>query len=470
MFQRGEEGGPSRPHHPAKPVPERFQARLTQVEGPAFRGIASTQQRGGRGRPVPGQRQIELGHLQRGLVVRPLPDCQRKNLVLEGAVPEPGFPVAQVFGKDPGGLPGKVQPTLIGETQARPLVDESLEGDPQTELVKVDIARVPDRLLQGQVPVPFGSPAAPVDVSVLEPTPAGHGHHLTRLHHPQLETDRGGGQLPGGGRRVTTHGRTVEQGAIRIARESIPPTGIDPSHEIVGVEGGGRVEGQNTTVLGIQGHDRPPERVGEDLVDPFRQGQVQVQMEVRPCHGGSVHLPLEGAHDPADGIHLHIANAVAPLEELLVLPLEPLLADDHPLAIAVETRALQFGGRDLTDVPQDVSHCGSRVVAPPRSHLEEDPGKLHPSLLQSRHLIEVRRPRDEKGEPGVPGCSRHQGLDPFLGKVQVRPEPFERGPDRIPRGRKEGDGVRGHVFRDDPPLAVEDRPSRRRHGEDTQTV
>src|SRR2546422_778402 len=55
-------------------------------------------------------------------------------------------------------------------------VEQRGEAELQAELVKKDVAALGDRLLEGQVAVSRGGPAAKVAVAVLQPAPAGDGH------------------------------------------------------------------------------------------------------------------------------------------------------------------------------------------------------------------------------------------------------------------------------------------------------
>ena len=56
---------------------------------------------------------------------------------------------------------------------------------------------------------------------------------------------------------------------VRIGDEGIPDLRIDPSHEIVGVEGGRGVEGQDPSVLDVQRHNRKLRR-GAHKANAFR--------------------------------------------------------------------------------------------------------------------------------------------------------------------------------------------------------
>ena len=72
--------------HASEPFTQRLDRLLREVETPCLTRRFPTDQPRGGGRPVPGQREVELGHLQGGLIVRTLPQSQTQHLSLEGVV------------------------------------------------------------------------------------------------------------------------------------------------------------------------------------------------------------------------------------------------------------------------------------------------------------------------------------------------------------------------------------------------
>src|SRR5207247_7277395 len=71
------------------------------------------------------------------------------------------------------------------------------EAELQAELVKKDVAALGDRLLEGQVAVSRGGPAAKVAVAVLQPAPAGDGHVAVQRDDAALQRPRSERELAG---------------------------------------------------------------------------------------------------------------------------------------------------------------------------------------------------------------------------------------------------------------------------------
>ncbi len=74
---------------------------------------------------------------------------------------------------------------------------------------------------------------------------------------------------------------------------------------------------------------------------------------------------------------------------MLVLSLETLLPDDHPLLVVVEGRQLEFIRGNLPHISKDMSKGRARHVPPLRSHLEEHIWKLSPQLLEGGDILVV---------------------------------------------------------------------------------
>ena len=147
-------------------------------------------------------------------------------------------------------------------------------------------------------------PAAEPAVADEHPSCAAPRHVFVRLHQAELQPDGRDRELPRGPRGVASDDRAIEERLVGVAVEGRPLVGLDPPDEAVGIEGRSRIQCEYATVFGIQHHCRAAHGVGEDVMDPLHQIEVEIQLHVHPGLGRLHDLPERRADDPAQRIHL----------------------------------------------------------------------------------------------------------------------------------------------------------------------
>ena len=145
----------------------------------------------------------------------------------------------------------------------------------------------------------------------------------------------------------------------------------------------------------------PPSALGENLVDIPHELEVEIQIQVLAGTGGCSRLALEGPDHAPDGIYLDVPNSLRSLEGLLILPLQPVLPDDHSLLISRKGRHLEFVAGDLSDVSHDMSQCWPAHVPALGPHFQEYVGELGPELFECCHLAVFRVLDHQKGLSSV---------------------------------------------------------------------
>ena len=423
MFEsRPEVRRPSRRRDPTHALPKHLDAFARHVEAPTLCRVGILDQVGRRRRAIPGQCEIELCHLERRLRVGALPDGQTQNLPLQRFVTEGTLPEIPPLRKDASAFLRQVNAALLGEADPDAVLEHWIQSYPLAELVEIHVAGVGDGSRQIQIPVTLGEPAPAVKTSPYDAPGARLGHFLSGTHHTPFECDRRSSQLPRRAGRIESHHRSIEQGLLRIRLEYVPFLRAQPAYERVRIKRGSRVQGEHPAVRRVQGDHSPIERVGEDLVNPFHQVEIQREPNIFAGLTGVFLDARERPHDATQRIDLEISHSSAPLESLFILALDAHLADQEALLVLQKARLAEFFSRDLVDVAQYVRHGTPRNVAPLRPHLDDDTGKVFASLLEDGDRIEIRIDLDDQRLPSL--VLPHQNLDPFVRKPEMGPESF----------------------------------------------
>src|SRR5256885_14840911 len=134
------------------------------------------------------QRGIELCHVHDRLRVRTLPDRKVERL---GGTPIPRAVLLVVVIDRVGPvrliLLGEIYAGTVSHRERYSSRDQARKPDLQSELVKVGIARMLDRVLEAKRSVALLLPAAEVAVAELITSRAGHRHVILRRDEPILE-------------------------------------------------------------------------------------------------------------------------------------------------------------------------------------------------------------------------------------------------------------------------------------------
>ena len=406
------------------------------------------QQRGGR-RAVAGNGDEKLGHLQGSLVVGPLTDGQVQRFALTRFITVAPLPVPEALRKVASGFLGQVDSAAGAEAHSGPDLQQALQPDLHPQLVEVHIAGVLygrgqcERTVSLLLPAPIGP------VTEVIGSPAGNRHALGGSHHAEFEGDRGGRQLPRRSGRVLSHHRPVVQRTLGIPDETVPLGPIDRPREDVGIEGGSGIECENAPGLHVEGYDRSVHAVGEDVMDPLHQRQVQTEPDVRPGLLGHAAYACEGSHYSSLGVDLDIPRSRLSLQRRFVLCLNP-GPPHYPTRLRTLVLAsLDLGFVDLTHVSDCVrTHLTGRI-APLRPGLDEETRKDRPAFLQRRHRVEGSVNRDQEG----PGRTRPGPGGEFLQAriidLQMFAHPAQGRDHRIRAVGNDGHGVARDVVGQD---------------------
>jgi hypothetical protein len=245
---------------------------------------------------------------------------------------------------------------------------------------------------------------------------------------------------------------------VGVVDQRLPVGLLEPAGEQVGVERGGRDQGQDLAVAGIHGHHRAHllgavEPAGRLLleVEVDRQGQALAR-----CRGDALVLLKELAAAVDDDHPLAVLAAQVGVVGLL----DPLLADHVPrLEDALRLLDLVQGG--LAQVAEDVGGLLAVAVEPLVLDLDRELRVLEPLDAEARHLGEGeilgQQHRLERRDTAV--------LLQDLLEVGDRPGEHAGGePEAVAEARGpaaiDHQAVAGDVLHQQPPFAVEDQAAR----------
>ncbi len=313
-------------------------------------------------------------------------------------------------------------------------------------------------------------PAPEEPVAVPQRPRARGGHVAPDRQLAAAQACGGHDQLEGGTRRIGRGRHAVQERLRGILLQRAPEREVDSPDERVGIEGGVAVEQKDLAGPRVQGEHASPHLLREDRVRVLLQRQVETEREV----GALLHLDgrsrTEVSHDRAQRAHLHVPDAGDAAQGALVLPLDPVLADDPARLVVGVGRTLQLRLADLPHVAYEMGHGTAGRVMTTRAHLHHRPGEVGSSLLDRGHLREARIITHHQRLVGKPPVLGQQPVDLGLRELEVRGEPPERGPQRVRAPRQQRDQVAGNVLRDDAAVPVVDRAAGSGHRDGPQSV
>ena len=197
--------------------------------------------------------------------------------------------------------------------------------------------------------VPAALPAVEAAARDLQVARAPDG--VARPDHPGLERGHGGDHLEGRARRIGALHRLVGQRPVGIVGQALVIGHRDAAHEEVGIEAGRRGDGAQIAGLAVH-HHRRGALAAQPRLDIGLQAGIHRQLQVR---AGLPVAAVKLAHHPARGVDLHALGAGLAAQQVLLLGLQPDLADlearDHQHRLGVfHLRQVIIADRaDITD-------------------------------------------------------------------------------------------------------------------------
>ena len=265
-----------------------------------------------------------------------------------------------------------------------------------------------------------------VSISELVAARARRWHVIVERHEPALESDRGGGELPGGPGGIASLRHLVEERPARVSIERFPQLRRNPANKAVRVVARRRVEGEHAAGFRVDRDRSALQRIAEDLRGEALQRQIDVR--VQWIRGLRRHLVACAglAHHTSERVHLDVAYALSTAESRFVLTLESVLSNLLPGLVSLVAWHRELGLGDFAHVANERSdHRAIRIVAL-GCRLDDQPGKINAALLEHGHDIE-RGVGEYRGRP-VPRTlvAPNSEVDLFVGERNDRRQPHER--------------------------------------------
>ena len=364
------------------------------------------------GAPIAREHLVEPHHVDERLRVLPLPDGEVER---DGRRPAAravhAVVVIRAAGEHGRDLAREVDPRARAEPQPARVLEQRREPDLQAQLIEVHIAALRDRVGECQVAVTAGGPAPEETIAVLQPAAARDRHVRAQGDDPAAQRHGRDGQLPGGAGGIKRLDRAIEQRVRRARVEGTPVVGIDAAHEGVRVVARCAVQRENLPAVGIEREHGAALARREDP----RHVALQVQVD-----GGGERAPRdrrEGrggtglAHHASQRTDLHEPHAIRSAQRVVVLALQPILAEQPTESHGREAplRPLRLG--HLPDVAHQMGHQGAVRVMALRLGLNEQARKYQTPLLQRRHDRERRIGEDGDRQVGRAPVAGQHALD-----------------------------------------------------------
>ena len=376
------------------------------------------------------------------------------GLVAHPAPPLPG-------GEETAQFSRQIDPGFAAKMEFRQEIAQPVDPQVMGEIVVVDITGFDDGPAQVHGPMP---PLAPVPIAmglagqlVMTATMLG----LARGDDAVLQPRQGDEGFDGGPGWILAAQGAVEQGHVGIIAQGGIFLGADPLDEGVGIEAGIADQGQDAASARVQGsHGAAPLAQGRRRV-PL-QADVQVQAQVLAGHR---RLALQGAQDPALGVHLHLAISDLAMEHRLVGLFQPILADEVRAPVGALVDALEFLLVDPSDVTQYMPREGPLGIGPQQVGADIHLGKA--VALQGEAgdlLLGEMQAQGDRLIGGTLAAQAFEALEVRLGDGHDRPQLREQRPQVLGLVRGHGQGEGGLVGRQGHAVGVVDQPPHRRQG------
>ncbi len=400
----------------------------------------------------------------------PLPDREVEHQPLRPpALAEPPVEI-RLVGHHARHLARQIDAGFPAETEETGDRGELVDIELLAELVEIRVARLDERVAEGERAVSPRLPAA--EVPVAEPHSAGARALVgIRVDAPVHEGGVRGHRLEDGAGRIRGLYGAVEHRPLGILEQLPPPLAAQSLDEHVRIVDRTAHHGEDlprARIHGDEGAARPFERL---LRRPL-QREIDREMDVatRDARPGSAEtFDFVAVHEPGDLPHLppldadaDDADAVDAAQVPLVHRLEPRSPDDVPAFQPAGPADLLI--RRLADVAEEVRGERALGEVASRPHRELEEREELAILAQDRDLLLVRG-LDDRHLPPV-GVPLHPRVEIALHLRRIEPQPLagereELAPARRPV-RQDADLVDGRV--DDELLAVsraDDSPRRR---------
>ena len=327
-----------------------------------------------------------------------------------------------------------------------------------------------DRFGEIQAPVPVRQPTAEEAGVVPEPAPACIRVVRVDREVARLHPDGGHDELPGGSRRIGSHGDPVQQRVVRVFAKRVPQVEGNAADERVGVEGRVAVEQEHFSSGRVQRHDAASHAFGKHRIRVHLQVEIDAEMQIISRHRSLRPCDPQIPHDRTQSVHFRVTDPVAPGQPVLVLLLQRPLPDRLAGLVAGILGSRQFLLAYLPHVSDHVRDRGPRRIAPVRPLIHDDAPKPGSAFLDERDLLEIRVLAHDQSLAGTRSIARQQRGAPLGRKFQPLRKTIESGRDGVAGTRQHRHVVPGHVVRDGPPIAVVDGPARRRYRDGAQPV
>ncbi len=261
-------------------------------------------------------------------------------------------------------------------------------------------------------------------------------------------------------------GAVEQRPAGRFAQRGVGGR-VDAVDEEIGVVGGLADEGEHRSGPRLDGDHRTLE-LAERLVGHFLQADVETQTQVRAGDGRGA---LEQSHHATVRIRLHLLEADASEQGVLVVLLHAELADVLRAAVGGAVYALQIRFADATDVADDVPG----ELAPGINALQARPD-LHAGeaiLIDGEARGLGRRQvaaQDLRLEAGAPRAGAVELFDVALAQRHDAAKLVEQRVEVLDLVRGDLEIVDGEVLRQDDAVAVVDVAAHGRDGHQVDAV
>ena len=211
---------------------------------------------------------------------------------------------------------------------------------------------------------------------------------------------------------------------------------------------------------GVERDHAAHERIAEDSRDVPLQVHVDVRHQrlarfrhlIGPRHARFV-------HDASHGVHLDEPHALRAVQRLLVLPLEPSLADLLAHLVLHEALAVELAFADLAGIAHEGRHGLTVGVVPFRNRLDDEAGEIDPVLFEDRDDVDRGVRKNHRRPVGLAAEPLERARDVAGRELNHRAEPRELGLERVFGRAQQGHRVRRKIFRDHVVLAIVDDPA-----------
>jgi len=359
---------------------------------------------------------------------------------------------------------------IVADAQAELLGHGRDPVDPDLErhVVVIDVAALLQRLFQVHMAVAAAFPAMETAVTDLEE--AGAIDRLLGVGDPCLERRHRGDHLEGRAGRIGALDRLVGQRAIGVLGQAPVVGHRDATHEQVGIETGGRGDGAQVAGFAVDDHGSRA-FLSQSCLHIGLQRRVHGQLQIG---AGLALAPVQLAHDAAIGVDFDPFGAGLAAQQILLLGLQPDLADLKARDAQHRFRVLYLAQvivADRADIAHHMGKIAGLRIDPGQADLGRDAGQGGGVHRHFRDMFPTDLVGQGNRQEGRRAAHLGQGAVQFLGIE--RDQTLQIGNHRIHIARvlaHHDDPIRRGVLGDDGTVAVKQLAPGRRDQADVDPV